>query len=66
MTLKAPLLFQFPYCKLSDNNYRRSNYRLMNVLFCTRTLLPNFEQILKVINDRRKKRYDFPIDFAPT
>ena len=38
VTLKSPLLLQFPYCKLSINNTRRSNYILMNVLFCTRAL----------------------------
>ena len=47
VTLKAPLLSQFPYCKLSDNNNRRSNYRLMNVLFCTRALLPDFSKYSK-------------------
>ena len=35
VTLKSPLLFQFPYCELCDNDNKQSNYRLMNVLFRT-------------------------------
>ena len=35
---KSPLLLQFPYCELCDNDNKQSNYRLMNVLFCTRAL----------------------------
>ena len=50
-TLKSPLLLQFPYCKLCDNDNRRSEYRVMNVLFYTRALCPNFWKIFKVIND---------------
>ena len=62
---KSPLLLQFPYCELCDYDNKQSNYRLMNVLFCTRALLADFS-ISKVINDRRKKRCDFLIDFSPT
>ena len=35
VTLKSPLLFQFLYCELCDNDNKQSNYRLMNVLFRT-------------------------------
>ena len=35
VTLKSPLLLQFPYCELCDNDNKQSNYRLMNVLFRT-------------------------------
>ena len=38
VNLKSPLLLQFPYCELCDNDNKQSNYRLMNVLFCTRAL----------------------------
>ena len=31
--LKSPLLLQFPYCELCDNDSKQSNYRLMNVKF---------------------------------
>ena len=41
VTLKSPLLLQFPYCELCDNNHKQSNYRLINVLFCTRALFPS-------------------------
>ena len=44
VTLKSPLLLQFPYCKLCDNDNRRSHYRLMNVLFCTGALFPDFSK----------------------
>ena len=47
VTLKSPLLLQFPYCKLCDNDNRRSKYRLMNVLFCTRALCPDFSKSSK-------------------
>ena len=40
--LKSPLLLQFPYCELCDNDNKQSNYRRMNVLFCTRALFPDF------------------------
>ena len=39
MTLKSPFLLQFPHF-LCDNDNRRSRYRLMNVLFCTKALFP--------------------------
>ena len=44
VTLKSPLLLQFPYCELCDNDNKQSNYRLMNVLFCTRALLADFSK----------------------
>ena len=44
VTLKSPLLLQFPYCELCDNDNKHSNYRLMNVLFCTRALLADFSK----------------------
>ena len=47
VTLKSPLLLQFPYCELCDNDNRQSNYRLMNVLFCTRALFPDFSKSSK-------------------
>ena len=31
VTLKSPLLFQFPYCELCDNDDKQSKCRLMNV-----------------------------------
>ena len=46
VTLKSPLLLQFPYF-LYNNDNRRSNYRLMNVLFCTRALFPDFSKSSK-------------------
>ena len=33
VTLKSPLLLQFPYCELCDNDSKQSNYRLMSVKF---------------------------------
>ena len=39
VTLKSPLLLQFPYFKLCDNDNKQSNYRLMNVLFRTYLLI---------------------------
>ena len=48
VTLKSPLLFQFPCCELYDNDHKQSNYRLINVLFCTRTqylVLTNLQSI---------------------
>ena len=57
VTLKSP--------KMSIDDDKQSNYRLMNVLCRTKAIFADF-QISKVINDRRKKRYDFPIDFSPT
>ena len=50
---------------MSNDDDKQSNYRLMNVLCRTKAIFADF-QISKVINDRRKKRYDFPIDFSPT
>ena len=47
VNLKSPLLLQFPYCELCDNDNRQSNYRLMNVLFCTRALFPDFSKSSK-------------------
>ena len=47
VTLKSPLLLQFPYCELCDNDNKQSNYRLMNVLFCTRALFANFSKSSK-------------------
>ena len=47
VTLKSPLLLQFPYCELCDNNHKQSNYRLINVLFCTRALFPGFSKSSK-------------------
>ena len=47
VTLKSPLLIQFPYCELCDNDNKQSNYRIMNVLFCTRALFPNFSKSSK-------------------
>ena len=44
VTLKSPLLLQFPYCELCDNDNKQSNYRLMNVLFCTRALFADFSK----------------------
>ena len=32
VNLKSPLLLQFPYCKLCDNDNKQSNCRLMNFL----------------------------------
>ena len=32
LNLKSPLLLQFPYCELCDNDNKQSNCRLMNVL----------------------------------
>ena len=32
VNLKSPLLLQFPYCELCDNDNKQSNCRLMNVL----------------------------------
>ena len=40
VTLKYPLLLQFPYRELCDNDHKQSNYRRINVLFCTRALFP--------------------------
>ena len=47
VTLKSPLLWQFPYRKLCDNDNRRSNYRLMNVLFCTKAISADFSKSSK-------------------
>ena len=47
VNFKSPLLLQFPYCELCDNDNRQSNYRLMNVLFCTRALFPDFSKSSK-------------------
>ena len=48
VTLKSPLLLRFPYYELCDtdnnNDKKRSNYRLMNVLFCKRALFPDFSK----------------------
>ena len=44
VTLKYPLLLQFPYCELCNNENKQSNYRLMNVLFCTRALVADFSK----------------------
>ena len=44
VNLKSPLLLQFPYCELCDNDNKQSNYRLMNVLFCTRALFADFSK----------------------
>ena len=38
----------------------------MNILFYRRALVADFSKSNKVINDIRKKRYDFPIDFSLT
>ena len=32
VNLKSPLLLQFPYCELYDNDNKQSNCRLINVL----------------------------------
>ena len=32
VTFKSPLLLQFPYCELCDNDNKQSNYRLMNFI----------------------------------
>ena len=47
VTLKYPLLLQFPYCELCDNDNKQSNYRLMNILFCKKALFPDFNKSLK-------------------
>ena len=52
-TLKSPLLLQFPYCELRDNDNKQSNYRLMNVLFGTRALFSDFSKSSS--NKRQKK-----------
>ena len=44
VTLKSPLLLQFPYCELCDNDKKQSNYRLTIVLFCTRVLFTDFSK----------------------
>ena len=64
VNLKSPLLSQFPYCELCDNDNEQSNCRLMNVLVLYKCLISSFYQIFKIIKDRRKKRYDFPVDFS--
>ena len=43
-TLKYPLLLQFPYCEMCNNENKQSDYRLMNVLFCTRALVADFSE----------------------
>ena len=65
-TSKSTLLSQFPYCELCDND-KQSNYSLTNVMFCS-VQEPYFLifACLQVLNDRREKRYDFPIDLSPT
>ena len=49
---------------MSKYNDKQSNYRLLNVLCCTKAVFADF--FAKVINGRRKKRYDFPINISPT
>ena len=44
VTLKSPLLLQFPYCELFNNDNKQLNYILMNVLFCTRALVADFSK----------------------
>ena len=44
VNLKSPLLLQFPYCELCDNDKKQSNYRLTIVLFCTRVLFTDFSK----------------------
>ena len=44
VTLKSPLLLQFPHCEQCDNVNKRSNYRIMNVLFRTKALFPVFSK----------------------
>ena len=44
---KSPLLLQFPYCERCDNDNKKSNYRLVNFLFCTRALFPGFSKSSK-------------------
>ena len=47
VTIKPPLLLQFPHCELCDNDNKQSNYRKMNILLCTRALFPNFRKSSK-------------------
>ena len=44
MTLKSPLLLQFPRCKLCDNDKKQSNHRLMEVLCRTKAIFANFSK----------------------
>ena len=46
-TLKSSHLLQFPCCELCDNDDKHSNYRLMNVLFCTKALFADFSKSSK-------------------
>ena len=47
VTLKSPLLLQFPYCELCDNDNKQSNYRLMNVLCRTKAISADFSKSSK-------------------
>ena len=44
---KSPLLLQFPYCELCDNDNKQSNYRLMNVLCRTKAISADFSKSSK-------------------
>ena len=44
VTLKSPLLLQLSYCELCNNDNKKSNYRLMNVLFRTKALFTDFSK----------------------
>ena len=45
VTLKSPLLLQFRYCDLCDNDNKQLNYRLMNVLCRSKaSLFANFSK----------------------
>ena len=52
-TLKSTLLSQFRYCELCDND-KQSNYSLMNVLFCTRALFPDFRMSSSTKRQKRE------------
>ena len=64
VTLKSPLLLQFPNCELGDNDNRQSNYTLM---FCA-VQKPYFPVLANLQSNkpREKETLHFPIKISPT
>ena len=54
VTFKSPFLLECPYCELCDNDIKQSSYRLMNVLFRSKALFPDFGKSLKYLTTEER------------
>ena len=65
VTFKSPFLLEFPYCELCDNDIKQSSYKLVNVLFRSKALFPDFSKSPKYLTTEERTA-TISIDFLPT